>query len=149
MFLLVKSPVQQLTRMANQQSPLVPNHFSQQQPPLMHAPNYPNVNFTSNTRHLDLTRVDALPSGLYDEICIAFDTGPPGKNWRALAGWLGFTANQVKHFEREKRITDSIIRHWSTETGNDIEKFVSILEKYKMTDLADKIEKGRMDIHFV
>ena len=141
--------MQQLTRMVNQQPPLVPNHFLQQPPPAMCAPNYLSTNVTNNTRQQDLTRVGALPLRLYDKICTTFDTGPPRKDWKALAGWFGFTADQVKPFQLEKHITDSIIRSWSTEIDNNIEKFISILIENKMTDLADKIEKECMETHLV
>ena len=142
MFLLVQSPVQmpQPTGVVNQQPPLVQIHFLQQPSMYVTTPNCFNMNVTNNMQQQDLTRVGALPSGLYDEICRRFDTGAPGRDSRALAGWLGFTADQVNFFE-EKCKTDSIIRSWSTEADNDIENFVSILNKNKMTYLVDKIKQ--------
>ena len=144
MFLLVKSPVQeqQSTRIVNQQPLLVPNAVLHHQPS-MYCTNYTHTNGTNNAWQSDGTRVTSLPSKLYYEICNKIDAGAHGKNWRDLAGWFDFTADQVQLFEREKHPTDAIIRSWSTEAANDIETFIGILDKNKMTYLVDKIEKER------
>ena len=144
MFLLVKSPVQdqQSTRMVNQQPLLVSNPILQHRPS-MYCTNYIHTNGTNTAWQSDRTRVTSLPSNLYYEICNKIDAGAHGKNWRDLAGWFRFTADQVQLFEREKYPTDAIIRSWSTKAANNIEKFIGILKENEMTYLVDKIEKKR------
>ena len=101
----------------------------------MNAPN----NF--NISPAELTRIGDLPLDIYNEICAEFNAGPPGKNGEALAGWLGFNVNQVKLFKNRPNMTDDIIRSWASEADNNIEKFINILTRNRMTALADKIEK--------
>ena len=137
--------IPQSTRVVNQQPPCVPNAFLQN-PPSMYLANHFDMNGTNRARQPDRTRVCSLSSALYDEICDTFDTGPPGKDWRALAGWLSFIADEVKRLKLKNSPTDCIISYWSTEVANNIEKFVRILIDNKMTNLASKIELGRASV---
>ena len=132
--------------------PIPPLRMNSQQPPPLpiavlqcpHSTNYiHHMIGANNVRQPDRTRVGSLSSGLYEEICVTFDTGPPGKDWKALAGWLGFIADEVKRFEQKNCQTDCIISYWSTEVANNIEKFIRILIDNKMTNLAGKIEMER------
>ena len=104
------------------------------------------MNGTNSVRQPDHTRVGSLSSALYVEICHTFDTGPPGKDWKALAGWLGFIADEVKRFELKNSQTDCIISYWSTEVANNIATFIGILIDNKMTNLAGKIELERTPV---
>ena len=96
-----------------------------------------------------MTSIGDLPFNSYKEICAEFNAGPPGKNWEALAGWFGFNVDQVKFFKNGPNMTDDIIRSWASEADNNIEKFINILTQNRMTALADKIEKKRVDVQLV
>ena len=76
---------------------------------------------------------------MYQEICFTFDTGPPGMDAEALAGWLKLTVKQVRHISCRKEKTDEIIKIWTAEDGNDVKKFTQILKDNGMTALAGNI----------
>jgi hypothetical protein len=87
----------------------------------------------------DVTRFDDLPSSVYQKICKKFNAGSLDKNWKALAGWLGFSVNQVDGFELANNKADAVIRSWTTIKENTITEFIVILRENDMTQLADEI----------
>ena len=87
----------------------------------------------------DVTRFGDLPSSVYQKICKKFNAGSHDKNWEALAGWLGFSVNQVDGFRLENNKADAVIRSWRTIKENTITEFIKILRKNKMTQLVDEI----------
>jgi hypothetical protein len=89
-----------------------------------------------------LTRFGGLSFQTYDEICVTFDVGPPGKDWRALAGWLDIKVEVVDQIGMKEYKTNQVIKTWAVETKNTVARFVKILEeeKHGMTYLADKIK---------
>ena len=89
-----------------------------------------------------LTRFGGLSFQTYDEICVTFDVGPPGKDWRALAGWLVLKVEVVDQIGMKEDKTNQVIKTWAVETRNTVARFVRILEEetHGMTYLADKIK---------
>ena len=84
-------------------------------------------------------RLGDLLQSIKQRICFELDTGPIDKNDEALAGWLGFTANQVKHFKLEKNPTAAMLDSWGSRSENTLHKFLRILETHGMTNLVDDI----------
>ena len=68
-----------------------------------------------------------------------FDTGPAGKDFTALAGWLELTHDELTAFANKQNKTDCIIRSWMSRRENSVAKFKQILETKGMTSLVDEI----------
>jgi hypothetical protein len=128
--LMQNRPLEQLMQNNMRQ----PESLIPQRVPAAVTPNYLQV----NDPHL--TRFGGLSVQTYDKICVTFDVGPPGKDWRALAGWLVLKVEVVDQIGMKEYKTNQVIKTWAAETKNTVARFVQILEKHGMTYLADKIK---------
>ncbi len=115
-------------------------------PPIIptRSPQPPMYHYVPNNASPGLLRFDDdFPLQMYSRICEDFDIGPPGKNWEDLAGWLGLSIRQFKRIKNMQYKTHEIIQTWVAEAGNDVDKFIQILNEKKMTYLAGEINKVR------
>ena len=92
-------------------------------------------------------RLGDLLQSIKQRVCLDLNTGPIDKNHEALAGWLGFTSNQFRHFELENNPTKAMLQSWGSRSENTLRKFLRILEENGMTNLVDEICK-EMKIDF-
>ena len=92
----------------------------------------------SNGNHMGRLNGD-FPYEVYHKICEYFDTGTLGRDWRALACWLGLSVQEVERIKNQRYQTHEIIQIWAAKNENDLEKFLQILTDKKMTQLVAEI----------
>lgn len=55
---------------------------------------------------------------------------------------MGFTADDVRAFSREKNPTDAVLCRWSRmDTANDVTRLIEILNEMERKDVVEVIEK--------
>ena len=99
---------------------------------------YMYVPQNSNGNHMERLNGD-FPYEIYSKICEYFDTGSLGRDWRALAGWLCLSVQQVERIKNQQYKTHEIIQIWAARKENDLKKFLQILTDKKMTQLVADI----------
>ena len=85
-------------------------------------------------------RIHHLNTIVYDTICTELNRPIHGRDYKALAGRLGYTAGNVKTFELGVDPADALLSHWGMTPDNDVNKLIKILKKMERDDLVEILE---------
>ena len=77
---------------------------------------------------------------VYNEVCVELNKSIPGKDYKALAGHMGYNAGKLKTFQLEKDPSDALLSDWGTKSENDVNKLIVFLKKMGRDDLVGTLE---------
>jgi len=81
-----------------------------------------------------------LPAHLYEELGLKLNNNHP-RNWRYLAGMLGFSRDQIQYLELQPReSTQNLINDWSTKDQATVYNLYLALSSMNRPDAAKVIE---------
>ena len=81
-----------------------------------------------------------LNAAVYETICKELNKPIHGRDYKALAGQLGYTAVELKTFQLRQDPADALLSHWYTKSYNNINKLIKILKKMERHDLVKILE---------
>ena len=87
-------------------------------------------------------RISELYENDYQNICRYLNVRNSGKDYKELAGKMGYTMQDVKEFDLEKNPTDAILSNWETKSGNTVDKLIEILKSMGNDVAAEKLEQA-------
>lgn len=82
----------------------------------------------SSTNYSENSLVSSLDYHIMEELSILLNHKMPRKDWRSLAGRLGYNVVRIRNFERTENPTIELLSDWGT--SNEREKTVSSLIGY-------------------
>ena len=88
-------------------------------------------------------KINYLNAELYDKICDELNIINCGKDYKTLAGRMGYNVNEVKKFERHENPSDALLSHWGKKRGNTVIKLIEILKNMENDAAAEILEKAR------
>ena len=87
-------------------------------------------------------KLDELNTDVYDQVCHALRHSISGKDYRALAGKMGYKAKDVRNFDLKEDPARALLDNWGVKGGNNVEKLIQILSKLDRDDVIEIIRKG-------
>ena len=72
------------------------------------------------------------------------DAPIPGKDWKTMAGQMGYRIDQVRRFKTKDSPTDALLLDWGTGKDHNSNKFIEILKEIGRYD-AIEIVQGALD----
>ena len=93
----------------------------------------------SGTKQL---KIEKLNINVYQDVCRKLNIPNPGRDYKTLAGELGYNTEKVKEFELEKNPAGAVLSHWGTKTGNTVNKLIEILKDFGNDEVAEKLEQA-------
>ena len=64
----------------------------------------------------------------------------PGKDWKSLAGLMGFTYEEILDLECDQDPVESVIRQWERQSNATIEKLLKFLEELERLDAIEDLQ---------
>lgn len=104
-----------------------------------HSEDEPETSKKVLTRTMTL---DELGCTCYDEICLSLNIPVINKDYRALAGRMGYKKKDVDIFTLKNDPTRALLDNWKTKAGNDVEKLIEVLSLVGRDDLVDILRKA-------
>ena len=86
-------------------------------------------------------KIGELNINVYQDVCRTLNIPNPGRDYKTLAGELGYNADEVKKFELESNPADAVLSHWGTKVGNTVNKLIRILKGMGNDVVAEKLEQ--------
>ena len=86
-------------------------------------------------------KLNELKVDVHDRVCQALRVSISGKDYRALAGKMGYTTKDVNNFNLEKDPARALLYDWDTEDGNNVGKLIQMLSKLGRDDVIEIIQK--------
>ena len=87
-------------------------------------------------------RTSELCADDYEDICRDLNVRNPGKDYKTLAGKMGYTIRDVRKFELEKNPTDALLSYREAKSGNTVDKLIEILKSMGNDVVAEKLEQA-------
>ena len=87
-------------------------------------------------------KIEELSINVYQDVCRKLNIPNPGRDYKTLAGELGYNTEKVKEFEQEKNPAGAVLSHWGTESGNTVNKLIEILKRMGNDVVAEKLERA-------
>ena len=84
--------------------------------------------------------ISGLNATVYKTICKELNKPIHDKDYKSLAGQLGYTAGKLKEFEQQPDPADALLSHWATKSENEVNKLIEILNKMERDDLVKILE---------
>ena len=72
------------------------------------------------------------------------DAPIPGKDWKTMAGQMGYRIDQVRRFKTKDSPTDALLLDWGTGKDHNSNKLIEILKEIGRYD-AIEIVQGALD----
>ena len=88
--------------------------------------------------------IECFPQVVYEEICEILDAPIPGKDWKTMAGQMGYRIDQVRRFKTKDSPTDALLLDWGTGKDHNSNKLIEILKEIGRYD-AIEIVQGALD----
>ena len=85
-------------------------------------------------------KLDQLRANTYDRLCQALNVSIPGKDYRALAGEMGYTKKDVDNFNLKEDAARALLNDWGTKAGNNVGKLIEMLSKFGRDDIVEYLE---------
>lgn len=116
--------------------------FSAASPPSLSTPSHTPPPCRRSPRSRRPTKIGDLNENDYAEVCESLNLNRPGKDWRTMAGKMGYPNKRVRYFEEFKKDnpTDAVLRDWSTKDGNDVYKLITICKDIGRDDVVTILE---------
>ena len=93
--------------------------------------------------HWKQFKINDLNLEEYDEICDELNIKNSGRDYKTLAGRMGYSVNEIKKFERHENPSDALLSHWGKKRGNTVIKLIEILKDVGNDAAAQILEKAR------
>ena len=87
-------------------------------------------------------RTSELCADDYEDICLYLNVKNPGKDYKTLAGKMGYTVQEVRKFEFKENPADALLSNWETKSGNTVDKLIEILKSMGNDVAAEKLEQA-------
>ena len=97
--------------------------------------------FMSETIGKKQLKIGKLNINVYQDVCRTLNIPNPGRDYKTLAGELGYNTEKVKEFEQEKNPAGAVLSHWGTKSGNTVNKLIGILKRMGNDVVAEKLEQ--------
>ena len=96
-------------------------------------------------------KIEKLNINVYQDVCCKLNIPNSGRDYKTLAGELGYNTEKVKEFEQEKNPAGAVLSHWGTKSGNTVNKLIGILKRMGNDVVAEKLERalGKMSTLFL
>ncbi|XP_046845331.1 uncharacterized protein LOC124439148 isoform X2 [Xenia sp. Carnegie-2017] len=115
--------------------PLI-NEFDEKHREEHHDQSYLNLNTLSRRLSINQLNCEA-----YRKLCNKLNDDMGNKDWRTLAGNIGYSAGEVRDFSREKSPADALLQSWKTTSHeHDIPALIELLKKMERNDLVKLLE---------
>ena len=83
-----------------------------------------------------------LNASVYSNVCTKLNQEIGGKDWKALAGLMGYINEFVKNLERKDDPAEALLSYWETESGHDVKKLIGLLKKIGRNDIIELMQQG-------
>ena len=107
---------------------------------------YPLISILASGSSKERLTISGLNAKVYETICKELNKPIDDKDYKALAGHMGYTAGELKKFQLKRDPADALLSHWATKSDNDVNKLIEILKKMERDDLI-KILEARGTFH--
>ena len=87
-------------------------------------------------------RIGSLNAETYLEVCRVLNQDLPGKDWKIMAGKMGYNIDKVKSFSKNDNPADVVLEDWRTVDGNNVHKLIEILTDMGRDDVVEIIKKA-------
>ena len=104
----------------------------------------PIITTGSNKERFPIRDLNPL---VYNKVCTELNKSIPGKDYKALAGHMGYNAGKLKTFQLEKDPSDALLSDWGTKSGNDVKKLIVLLTKMGRDDLVELLKAKKIMIY--
>ena len=84
--------------------------------------------------------ISGLNATVYETICKELNKPIHDKDYKALAGHMGYTAGELKKLQLQRDPADALLSHWGTKSDNDVNKLIEFLKKMDRDDLFKILE---------
>ena len=86
-------------------------------------------------------KIEDLIGDDYENICADLNVKNTGRDYKTLAGKMGFTVKEWKKLELNDNPTDVLLSLWGTKSRNTVNKLIQILEAMENDQVADQLRK--------
>ncbi|XP_045165731.2 uncharacterized protein LOC123529462 isoform X2 [Mercenaria mercenaria] len=84
-----------------------------------------------------------LPWSVFHKLCLKLKvTSPLGRDWKGLAGQMGYSVEQVDVYETAKEPVQALLCDWGRSTNATIEKLLSLLSELDREDIISDIQQA-------
>ena len=87
-------------------------------------------------------KIEDLIGDDYEKICADLNVKNTGRDYKTLAGKMGFTVKEWKKLELNDNPTDVLLSLWGTKSRNTVNKLIQILEAMENDQVADQLRKA-------
>ena len=87
-------------------------------------------------------KIGALNAETYLEVCRILNQDLPGKDWKTMAGKMGYSVDEVNSFSTNDSPVDAVLKDWGIVAGNDLQKLIEILTDIGRDDVAGIIKEA-------
>ena len=99
----------------------------------------------SNLLFLDILtkKPSELNTSVYRNVCTKLNQEIEGKDWKALAGLMGYSNEFVKNLivKCKNEPAEALISNWETKSGHDVKELIGLLEKIDREDIIELLQQ--------
>ena len=84
-----------------------------------------------------------LNASVYTNVCMKLNQEIEGKDWKALAGLMGYSNEFVKNLimKYKNEPAEALISNWETKSGHDVKALIGLLEKIGRGDIIELLRQ--------
>ena len=94
----------------------------------------------SSERTVKPAKIERLNAEVYRTVCNKLNLNIGGKDWKTLAGKMGYPNELVKQLQRLDDPADGLLAHWGTKSGNDVTKLIELLLEMERSDITEQLD---------
>ena len=83
-----------------------------------------------------------LNASVYRNVCTKLNQEIEGKDWKTLAGLMGYSNEFVKNLKRNVDPAGALLSDWETKSGHDVKKLIGLLNKIERNDIIELMQQG-------
>ena len=87
-------------------------------------------------------RPSKLNASVYSNVCTKLNQEIGGKDWKTLAGVMGYNNEFVKNLKRNDDPAEALLSFWETKSGHDVKKLIGLLKKIGRNDIIELMQQG-------
>ena len=87
-------------------------------------------------------RPSKLNASVYINVCQKLNQEIGGKDWKTLAGVMGYNNEFVKNLKRNDDPAGALLSDWETKSGHDVKKLIGLLNKIERNDIIELMQQG-------
>ena len=89
-------------------------------------------------------KTEDLNAEVHRTVCNKLNLSNDGKDWKTLAGKMGYSNEFVKQLKRTDNPAEALLAHWGTKSGNDVTKLIELLLQMERSDIREQLESERI-----